>query len=242
MVKKNKFPFLFKGTTASAVTSPWPCSNSPKTLSFRANADTNLYKTINSAYLDDNATPDSFFSIRRDEFPDESAVIGGLRSDRLFFDPGETSSILEEAAKAEAFPYGDGVRVMAMDSNDPFLDFRSSMAEMVEAHGLKSWGCLEELLTCYLRFNEKDNHGYIVGAFVDLLIHLSLREASESERIDDQCSAHYSFTSPLSFSSSTATYSSISPGLSTLENDDEVSAPDASSECFSDQNLVTRSV
>ncbi|XP_047977964.1 transcription repressor OFP13-like [Salvia hispanica] len=226
MVKKNKFPFLFKGTTASAVASPWPCANSPKTLSFRANADTNLYKTINSAYLDGNAFPDSFFSIRRDE----SAVIGGLRSDRLFFDPGETSSIL-----AEAFPYGERVRVMAMDSNDPFLDFRSSMAEMVEAHGLKSWGCLEELLTCYLRVNEKANHGYIVGAFVDLLIHLSLREASET---DDQCSAHYSFTSPLSFSSSTATYSSISPAL---ENDDEVSAPDASSECFSDQNIVASS-
>ncbi|KAL1545659.1 transcription repressor OFP13-like [Salvia divinorum] len=233
MVKKKKFPFLLKATTISAVASPWPCANNPKTLSFRANADTNIYKSMNSAYLDGNATPDSFFSIRRDE----SAVFGGLRSDRLFFDPGETSSILEEAAKAQAFPYSEGVKVMAMDSNDPFLDFRSSMAEMVEAHGLKSWDCLEELLTCYLRVNEKGNHGYIVGAFVDLLIHLSLQE-----RIDDRCSAHYSFTSPLSFSSSTTTYSSTSPGLSMLENDDQISAPDGSSECFSDQNIVVRSV
>ncbi|KAL1549270.1 transcription repressor OFP15-like [Salvia divinorum] len=164
MGNKKKFPFA---------SSPWPCVNNPKTLSFRANGDS--------------------FS-----FPDESAVIGALRSDRLFFDPGETSSILEEAH--HAFPYNDGVKIIAIDSNDPFLDFRSSMAEMVEAHGLNSWDCLEELLTCYLRLNDKANHGYIVGAYVDLLIN----QASSSEHCSS--STRYSFTSPLSFSSST-TYS-----------------------------------
>ncbi|XP_057778012.1 transcription repressor OFP15-like [Salvia miltiorrhiza] len=253
MGKKKKFPFLFKATDSptTSAASPWPwpaCVNSPKTLSFRANANSNIYKTINSAYLDDEKataefteTPDSFFSIRRDEsfssaaasqvFPDETAVIGGLRSDRLFFEPGETNSILEEAAKARAFPYsGGGVKIMAMDSDDPFLDFRSSMAEMVVAHGIKRWECLEELLTCYLRVNEKGNHGYIVGAFVDLLIHLSLQAApliDSASAADEHCSSststttHYSFTSPLSFSSS-STYSSTSPGLSMLENEDEI--------------------
>lgn len=251
MAKKKKFPFLFKSAdSAAAASSPWPwpaCANNPKTLSFRATANSNIYKTINSAYLDDKSTPDfaetpdSFFSIRDDSFDlrrggggdesfsSETAVIGALRSDRLFFSPGETSSILEEAKSQQSFPYSHGVKIMAMDSDDPFLDFRSSMAEMVEAHGIKRWDCLEELLTCYLRVNEKGNHGYIVGAFVDLLINLSLQAAPEIDSpsaADEHCSSsttHYSFTSPLSFSSS-STYSSTSPGLSLLENDDEIAA------------------
>ncbi|GFQ06933.1 hypothetical protein PHJA_002837300 [Phtheirospermum japonicum] len=82
-----------------------------------------------------------------------------------------------------------------MDSRDSFFDFRVSMEEMVDAHRLKYRGCLEELLTCYLRANRKSNHG------------------SSSSAIDEQClssstATQLSFTSPFSFSSST--YSSIS--------------------------------
>ncbi|KAI3471771.1 hypothetical protein Pfo_028424 [Paulownia fortunei] len=253
MGKKMKFPFLSKPTETTSAASAWPwpaCVNNPKTLSFRANINGNIYKTMNSAYLDDKnttefaETPDSFFSIREHhheesfscaseicEQPnnDETAVVRGLRSDRLFFEPGETSSILEEA-KAYGFPYKESVAIMAMDSRDPFLDFRVSMEEMVEAHGLKDWECLEELLTCYLRVNGKSNHGYIVGAFVDLLLHLALASASSNDTsstsaIDEHCSSsstttQYSFTSPLSFSSST--YSATSPCLSLLENEDEI--------------------
>lgn len=260
MGKKMKFPFLFKAndsaTTTSAAASPWPwpaCVNSPKTLSFRANVNTNIYKTMNSAYLDDKSTSefaDSLFTIRDNSLEhhhrgggeesfssatgirDETAVIRGLRSDRLFFDPGETSSILEEASKAYAFPYSESAKIMAMDSDDPFLDFRASMTEMVEAHRLNTWDCLEELLTCYLRVNGKSNHGYIVGAFVDLLVHIALQNSASSSNdsaIDEEhCSSsstttQYSFTSPLSFSSS-STYSSTSPCLSLLENEDEIAA------------------
>ncbi|PIN07496.1 hypothetical protein CDL12_19933 [Handroanthus impetiginosus] len=256
MGKKMKFPFLFKSTevTPAAATAagwPWPaCVNSPKTLSFSAATTGNIYKTMNSAYLGDKTTvefaetPDSFFSIRNSfenhheesfssDSPlelctDESAVIRGLRSDRLFFEPGETSSILEEA-KTHDFPFKESVAIMAMDSRDPFLDFRVSMEEMVEAHGLKDWDSLEELLACYLRVNGKGNHGYIVGAFVDLLLHLSMASASSNDTcstsaIDEHCSSsstttQYSFTSPLSFSSST--YSSTSPCLSLLENEED---------------------
>ncbi|CAK9168718.1 unnamed protein product, partial [Ilex paraguariensis] len=61
------------------------------------------------------------------------------------FEPGETRSILEEA-KTDGFPFKESV-VMAVDSRDPFVDFKSSMEEMVEAHGLKDWEGLEELLS-----------------------------------------------------------------------------------------------
>ncbi|KAL3825723.1 hypothetical protein ACJIZ3_021752 [Penstemon smallii] len=243
MGKKLKFPFLFKASesttttaAAAAATWQWPtCANNPKTLSFRAPINDDIYKTINSAYLDDkNITPDSSFHRNHEEIsqaginPDDSDVIfEGLRSERLFFEPGETSSILEEAKSHNNFPYKESAAIMALDSNDPFVDFRVSMEEMVEAHGLKDWDCLEELLTCYLKVNGKKNHGYIVEAFVDLLLHLAFVD-SVSSAIDVHCSAsssttttQLSFTSPLSFSSSTD--SSTSPCLSnSLENEDGI--------------------
>ncbi|KAL0316064.1 UNVERIFIED_CONTAM: Transcription repressor OFP13 [Sesamum radiatum] len=256
MGKKMKFPFLFKPTTttSAALSWPWPtCVSNPRTVSFRAGSTADdIYKTMNSAYLDDDkttdfagSTADSFFSIcssfgREESFSflsenDETAVITrGLRSDRLFFEPGATSSILEDAKPLDHYqpsPYKENVAILAIESRDPFLDFRVSMEEMVEAHGLKDWECLEELLQWYLRVNGKSNHGYIVGAFVDLLIHISLAscrpdsDESSSSTIDENCSSsstttQYSFTSPLSFSSSTR--SSTSPCLSSLENEDEI--------------------
>ncbi|KAL6575070.1 hypothetical protein OROMI_012355 [Orobanche minor] len=249
-----KFPFLSKSseTTSAAVAAasvwPWPaCANNPRTLSFRSNPnDANIYKTMNPAFLDDRnstaeifaGTPDPFPSIPDESFPcatepaaDDSAVVRGLRSDRLFFEPGETSSILE-GAKSHGCPpcKKQSVSIMGMDSWDPCLDFRVSMEEMVEAHGLKDWESLEELLACYLRVNRKGNHGYIVGAFVDLLRHLAFANditASSDSAIDEQCSSsstatQFSFTSPLSFYSSSSTYSSISPCVSLIANEDEI--------------------
>ncbi|KAK4412063.1 Transcription repressor OFP13 [Sesamum alatum] len=260
-----KFPFPFKPTetttTSSAALSwPWPtCVSNPKTLSFRAGSTADdIYRTMNSAYLDDK-TPDfaadSFFSVcssfREESFSflsenDETAVIRrGLRSDRLLFEPGATSNSILEEAKPQldhhhSSSYKENVAILAIESRDPFHDFRVSMEEMVEAHGLKDWECLEELLQWYLRVNGRSNHGYIVGAFVDLLVHISLASApadsdeSPSSAIDENCSSsstttQYSFTSPLSFSSSTR--SSTSPCLSSLENEDEIVVTERNGEC-----------
>ncbi|KAA8518481.1 hypothetical protein F0562_015955 [Nyssa sinensis] len=213
-----KFPFPFKNTQTPTSSWPWPSCGNTKTLSFRAGND--LFKTINSAYID--ATVNDV--VKRDEgswFSGESpgsdeeteTVVRGLRSERLFFEPGESSSILEEA-KTDGFPFKESV-VMAMESRDPYLDFKRSMEEMVEAHGLKDWECLEELLSWYLKANSKSKHGYILGAFVDMLIGLAMA-SSFSFSSDDNSSP--SPTSPSSFSSST---SSTSPCLSSLEIEDE---------------------
>ncbi|KAK4480866.1 hypothetical protein RD792_011718 [Penstemon davidsonii] len=223
MGKKMKlFPFLLKPTesttTVAAAASSWPwptCTNNPKTLSFRATTtNENIYKNESA---DD---PNSFFNINHQNeeivsnAEDSSIILSGLRSNRLFFEPGETNSILEEAkTKSYDSTHKDkNVEIMTMDSGDPFSDFRVSMEEMVEAHRLKDWACLEELLTWYFRVNRKDNHGYIVAAFVDLLLHLF----SSSAAIDEHCSSS-SFTSSLSFTSSFE--SPISP---CLENEDEI--------------------
>ena len=156
----------------------------------------------------------------------------GLRSERLFFEAEETSSILEKD-KMDGFPFKESL-VMAVDSRDPFADFRRSMEEMVEAHGLKDWESLEDLLTCYLRVNGKSNHGYIVGAFVDLLVALAFAASSPSPASSADphgvstssdhnyhCSSSmtHSFTSPFSLSSTTT---STSPSLSLVEVEDEI--------------------
>ncbi|CAL9046054.1 unnamed protein product, partial [Musa banksii] len=69
------------------------------------------------------------------------AVIHGLRSsDRLFFEPGTTSSMVEEAAKSDVdgTPF-EGSIAMAVDSEDPYRDFKQSMEEMLLAHGVGDW-------------------------------------------------------------------------------------------------------
>ncbi|KAL4187554.1 hypothetical protein AMTRI_Chr09g39550 [Amborella trichopoda] len=76
--------------------------------------------------------------------------------------------------------YSESV-TMSMSSEDPLWDFRVSMEEMIEAHGLRDWAMLHELLQCYLKLNEKRTHKYIVGAFLDLLFKM----VAEAEREKD---------------------------------------------------------
>ena len=124
----------------------------------------------------------------------DDAVVRGIRSDRLLFDPGAsaTSSILEEKAGCagarggggdeEEEAFGDAVAV-AFESADPYEDFRASMEEMVAAHGVGDWGWLEEMLGWYLRANDLDTHCAIVAAFIDVVVAIAdpAREACSSQ-------------------------------------------------------------
>ncbi|XP_017700635.2 transcription repressor OFP13-like [Phoenix dactylifera] len=142
------------------------------------------------------STMSSFSSTAQPEEDPNGLPKGPISSTRFFFTPCTTKSIMEEA-KAETdvlkmSPFGDpwaetGVAAgpwiekasfheesvaLAMASDDPYHDFRASMAEMVEAHQLREWPRLHELLHCYLRLNEEKTHEIILLAFVDLLMHL----------------------------------------------------------------------
>ncbi|KAL2555641.1 Transcription repressor OFP13 [Forsythia ovata] len=151
---------------------PWqwshPCKHQPKTHSFRA--DDEIFKTVNSVFFD----PSDRVGTNSSECEDPGGesvemIIRGVQSERLIFEPGDTSSsILDKVKNSGVLPLKESV-VLAMDSDDPYIDFKTSMEEMVETHGLKDWECLEELLGWYLRMNETTNHGFIIGAFVDLL-------------------------------------------------------------------------
>ncbi|KAF7804252.1 transcription repressor OFP15-like [Senna tora] len=171
-------------------------------------------RTINSAYVDATLEPPPQSLCAKSDTEEGDpieTVIRGLRSDRLFFEPGESSSILEAKAPAAAtssLSLKDSV-LLSMESGDPYLDFRKSMEEMVEAHGVKDWENLEELLCWYLRVNAKTNHRYILAAFVDFLF------ASETNSVSNSHSPY----SPLSFYTSSSPSSSFSTpcASSTLE-------------------------
>lgn len=81
-----------------------------------------------------------------------------------------------KASSTAAGSFCEESEAIAMVSDDPYRDFRSSMAEMVKAHELRDWPRLQELLHCYLQLNDKKTHKIIVLAFVDLLMHLMTHE------------------------------------------------------------------
>ncbi|XP_015876507.3 transcription repressor OFP13 [Ziziphus jujuba] len=269
-IKMKLVPSLFKTnkeTTAATTTSdaseahPWqfylPSCNHPKTLSFRAPGHgDDIFKTVNSVFFDPvleqgvetpeswftNSSESASFSTESEEFDGESLemVVRGARSERLFFEPGDTSSILDEKAKeaggddrggggrgGEFDPFKDSL-VLAMDSEDPYEDFRRSMKEMVECHGLKDWERLEGLLGWYLKVNGKDNHGFIVGAFVDLLVSLA---ASNNNNNGSSSSATTTINGSTSFSSAISSFCSSSHSSplicsSNLDNQGQVEIDD----------------
>ncbi|XP_014495533.1 transcription repressor OFP13-like [Vigna radiata var. radiata] len=242
MGKKMKLPSLLHKNShpkPSSTSWPWPSCHQPRTLSFRDQNDVS-FKTINPAYFDMPESSHSFFTVSPDSGsfstaseedsrrPDSlETLIRPLPSDRLFFHPDQTSSILESKAGTSTptptqatttptppttttttLPFKDSV-VMSVESQDPYVDFLRSMEEMVEAQCVKDFDGLQELLCWYLKVNGKSNHGYIVGAFIDLLVAFS------------DINSH-SPSSPLSFYSSSLSSSCSTHCVSCLEAEDEV--------------------
>ncbi|KVI09639.1 transcription repressor OFP13-like [Cynara cardunculus var. scolymus] len=213
----------------------WPSCKHPKTRSFRLTTrDSSMSIHPNKESLPEAdvelTTPDSCFtnssesasiSTESEKYFDNNecssssveTIVRGARSERLFFQPDATSSILEtqgsgrQCTRVETgggLPYKESV-VMEMESDNPYGDFKKSMEEMVESHGLKDWDCLEELLRWYLRMNGKNNHEVIVGAFVDLLSGISGGGGSDH--------------STATFTSAASTFSSSSPSSDQIDRD-----------------------
>ncbi|KAH6798904.1 ovate family protein 6 [Perilla frutescens var. frutescens] len=62
---------------------------------------------------------------------------------------------------------GESVAV-EKDSDDPYLDFRRSMLQMILEKELYSKDELKELLNCFLQLNSPYYHGVIVRAFTEI--------------------------------------------------------------------------
>ncbi|KAK8514742.1 hypothetical protein V6N12_057638 [Hibiscus sabdariffa] len=212
MGKKKKLPFFSKNTNGEKPKPsswPWPSCHQPRTHSFRTD------ETPESWFSNSSESPS--FSTASDESATGAAddsvetVIQGLRlrSERLFFEPSEAK--LGTDFTESAAPFKE-TTVLSMESLNPFVDFRESMAEMVAAQGLKDWESLEELLGWYLKANGKSSHGYILGAFVDLL----LKKVAVSS--SSPCSP-LSFYTSSSSSLSADTSTSATPCESSLKSD-----------------------
>ncbi|XP_059316026.1 transcription repressor OFP13-like [Lycium ferocissimum] len=230
MAKKLKISSIFKKreTPGAAATWQWPSCTHSKTLSFRA--DDNIFKTINSVFFDPfdgTETSESFFtnsssdqSLASNCISTESheEIIKGVRSERLFFEPGTTSSIFQEPKKIcksqqeegenqeDDFPFKESI-IWAMESKDPYLDFKKSMKEMVETQGIKDWENLQELLAWYLKMNGEVNHGFVLGAFVDLVMELVIPTTPSTT--SDNSITSYSSAASSSFSCPSSPLSSL---------------------------------
>ncbi|KDP36141.1 hypothetical protein JCGZ_08785 [Jatropha curcas] len=62
---------------------------------------------------------------------------------------------------------GESVAV-EKDSDDPYLDFRQSMLQMILEKEIYSKDDLKELLECFLQLNSPYHHGIIVRAFTEI--------------------------------------------------------------------------
>ena len=92
-------------------------------------------------------------------------------SQRFFFLPSTSKSIIENNNEKS-------VTMAGVCSDDPYWDFRSSIEAMVEAHTLRDhWPHLLELLSCYMKLNEKRNHRIILIAFMDLILQLTSQDS-----------------------------------------------------------------
>ncbi|KAK4717266.1 hypothetical protein R3W88_015604 [Solanum pinnatisectum] len=219
MAKKLKISSIFKKKEIGLATWQWPSCTHSKTLSFRG--DDNIFKTINSVFFDPFdgiETPQSYStnsSLDTNSISIESheEIIKGARSERLFFEQVATSSIFQEPNhepqeenQENDLPFKESV-ILAMESKDPYLDFKKSMKEMVESQGIKDWDNLQELLACYLKLNGEVNHGFVLGAFVDMLMELVIPTTPSTN--SDNSITSYSSVASSSFSCPSSPLSSL---------------------------------
>ncbi|TMW84211.1 hypothetical protein EJD97_025611 [Solanum chilense] len=142
-----------------------------------------------------SSTDESDYNYELDNNTPDLATI--YASQRFFFSsPGHSNSIIDSSSSISSSLAStsssvgsdaplEGSIAIPTDSPDPYLDFRRSMQEMVEARGLSdirgNWESLHELLMCYFTLNPKSTHKYIVGAFSDLVVCLM---ESKSQQLD----------------------------------------------------------
>ncbi|XP_062104996.1 transcription repressor OFP12-like [Humulus lupulus] len=159
-------------------------------------------KTFNSSVYDifaASSNSDDFFS-SSDELCDSEILpppaldLATVYASRRFFfsSPGQSNSIIESTTpdhasklqpplaiaerKTTATQFAGGVEVPKY-SVDPFVDFRRSMQEMMEARdvlvdGRTDLEYLHELLLCFLALNPNETHKFIISAFTDIVVNL----------------------------------------------------------------------
>lgn len=79
------------------------------------------------------------------------------------------TTVVEETRPVRGFGRVGGESVaVEKDSDDPYLDFRQSMLQMILEKELYSKDDLKELLNCFLQLNAPSHHEIIVRAFTEI--------------------------------------------------------------------------
>ncbi|KFK36496.1 hypothetical protein AALP_AA4G132100 [Arabis alpina] len=78
-----------------------------------------------------------------------------------------TTHWFSDTSSSSATPSTAAVAV-EKDSDDPYLDFRQSMLQMILENEIYSKDDLRELLHCFLSLNEPYHHGIIIRAFSEI--------------------------------------------------------------------------
>ncbi|CAF2292230.1 hypothetical protein BRARA_D02190 [Brassica rapa] len=81
--------------------------------------------------------------------------------------PSTTHWFSDNTSSSSATPSHAAVAV-EKDSDDPYLDFRQSMLQMILENEIYSKDDLRELLNCFLSLNEPYYHGIIIRAFSEI--------------------------------------------------------------------------
>ncbi|XP_023548724.1 transcription repressor OFP12-like [Cucurbita pepo subsp. pepo] len=169
----------------------------PRSFSTAATFISNYNSLYEVTTSDSNSTSKPLFAPANDGADPETYVavdfITAFTSHRFFFSsPGSSNSIIESTTTTAAESTttslssddsaGDDDLMIFNNSlaiptysPDPYVDFRRSMQEMVEAREeiatatkKSRWEFLHELLLCYLALNPKTTHKHILKAFADL--------------------------------------------------------------------------
>ncbi|CAH8387204.1 unnamed protein product [Eruca vesicaria subsp. sativa] len=80
--------------------------------------------------------------------------------------PSTTHWFSDNTSSSSATP--SAAVAVEKDSDDPYLDFRQSMLQMILENEIYSKDDLRELLNCFLSLNEPYHHGIIIRAFSEI--------------------------------------------------------------------------
>ncbi|RAL51729.1 hypothetical protein DM860_010447 [Cuscuta australis] len=86
-----------------------------------------------------------------------------------YYSSSEADSEIKSLRAVHGFGRVGGESVaVEKDSDDPYLDFRHSMLQMILEKNIYSKHDLKELLNCFLQLNSPYYHGVIVRAFTEI--------------------------------------------------------------------------
>ncbi|KAL9294760.1 Transcription repressor OFP6 [Arabidopsis thaliana] len=85
------------------------------------------------------------------------------------------------SATPSSTPLATAAVAVEKDSDDPYLDFRQSMLQMILENHIYSKDELRELLQCFLSLNSHYHHGIIVRAFSEIWEDVSSAASSAVE-------------------------------------------------------------